>query len=224
LSLFDFFNQQQPKEKRSAILRGPFRYAGSKAKALPYILPHIPYRNSYIEVFGGTGCVLLNREPSNVEVFNDRNSGITCFYRCLRDKDKLEKLKELVDLTPWGREDYYFSKEHWQNQNDELMRAYMWYVSVQFSFGGVGRTFGRPIEKKSAHPRDKFSDWLQVHDRISRGNVLIENLDWRQAIQDFDNKDAVFYCDPAYMETTSSPAVNESRKRPHVQIPGLLSC
>ncbi len=52
---------------REKYLRAPFGYPGSKRSSLSQILPHIPYLKNYVEVFGGGGAVLLNRNKSTNE-------------------------------------------------------------------------------------------------------------------------------------------------------------
>jgi DNA adenine methylase len=48
-----------------------FPYIGGKYYMLRYILSLIPEHSVYVEVFGGSGKVLLNKEPSKIEVWND---------------------------------------------------------------------------------------------------------------------------------------------------------
>jgi len=44
------------------------RYQGSKGKMLPYVLEIMPNHKAYVEVFGGSGVVILNKPLVEVNV------------------------------------------------------------------------------------------------------------------------------------------------------------
>jgi DNA adenine methylase len=160
-------------------------------------MPHIPYRKKYIEVFGGTGAVLLNRERSEVEVFNDRNSGIVDFYKCIRDPAGIEQVKKRLDLMQLSRQEFIEARDNWASCSDIVDRATQWYYSIEASFSGMGKAFGRAINTPNKDVTEKFPYFDHVHKRLK--NVLIENIDAFDLIKDFDCHDAVFYLDPPYM-------------------------
>ncbi len=181
--------------------RVPFSYAGSKTDSLPHILPRLPYMKSYIEVFGGSGVVLLNRRPSDLEVFNDRYGGVVAFFRCVRNRDLLDRLTERIALSPHAREEMIWCKATWENCEDEVERASRWYVMQQSSFAGRGRYFGRVVKGKGLMWR-KISENLELFEDIAQRflAIQIENLDWRHCFTDYDSLETVFYCDPPYWE------------------------
>lgn len=187
------------KVEREKVVRAPFPWPGGKTKSLKNILPHLPYRTSYIEPFGGSGAVLLARQPSDLEVFNDRYSGITVFYRCLRDSQKSRDLVNRLSAILHSREEFVWCKETWENCDDEVERAARWYYTIMFSFGSIGRNFGRgtgdnaQLAQKTANHVLEFD---QLHARLRQ--VVIENQDYKNILHDFDNPDAVFYLDPPY--------------------------
>ena len=55
-------------EKKKLI---PFGWYGGKFSHLDWLLPLLPRCHHYCEPFAGSGAVLLNRDPSSVETFND---------------------------------------------------------------------------------------------------------------------------------------------------------
>lgn len=196
LDLFNSFDYEDHREKvRNNYKKAPFIYPGSKFRALKHIMPHIPYRKKYIEPFGGTGVVLLNRDKSMVEVFNDRNSGIVDFYLAVRQN--LEGLCNRLSLYPNSREEFILARDYWMDSNDPLERAASWYYSVEMSFSGMGKIFGRAINSEQKCITDKFPLFDHVHKRLK--NVLLENMDAIDLIKDFDCHDSVFYLDPPYM-------------------------
>src|SRR5712691_4725627 len=49
----------------------PFGWYGGKFSHLDWLLPLLPPCHHYCEPFGGSAAVLINRNPSPVETFND---------------------------------------------------------------------------------------------------------------------------------------------------------
>lgn len=185
---------------RETYIRAPFGYPGGKEASLPHILPRLPYTEIYVEPFGGSGAVLLARNESKNEVFNDRHSGVTAFYRAIRDKDLLDQLLERCYLTAHSREEFIWCKETWQDCDDVVERAARWWYMVSCSFSNKGMAFGR----SRLHPGQfgkKIKNNLQwfypCHKRLM--NVQIENQDVFQILSDFDSYNTVFYLDPPYL-------------------------
>jgi len=201
-SLFDELEAQDG-HTRERILRPPFSYHGGKTKSVKHIVPLLPVRTCYVEPFGGSGAVLFSRAPSKIEVFNDRYGGVVCFYRCLRDPKKLEKLIDWLDLTIHSREDFIDARDNWTNADDEIERAAKWYYMIRYSFGSLGRNFGRctssALVRFSGRIRSRLSKFPELHERLRQ--VTIENQNYDQCILDYDGPDTVFYIDPPYFGT-----------------------
>ena len=124
VDLFSLFCSMDDHEhKREEYIWAPFPYPGAKSRSLDHILPHLPYRNTYIEHFGGSGVVLLSRHESKLEVFNDRYSGVTQFYRTLRDPILEAKLLERVRLCLHSREEFMFCRDTWLACDDPIERS-----------------------------------------------------------------------------------------------------
>lgn len=58
----------------------------------------------YVEVFGGGGSVLLNKERSVREVLNDANGNLINLYRVIREHP--EELKDRLLYVLHNREDF----------------------------------------------------------------------------------------------------------------------
>lgn len=61
-------------------LRSPIRWLGGKGLIVAKLLPLIPPHRIYVEPFGGGANLLLAKEPSLVEVYNDLDSGLVNFF------------------------------------------------------------------------------------------------------------------------------------------------
>jgi DNA adenine methylase len=198
LALFNSLNDAC--EVRNTYQRAPFGYPGGKSRSLKEILPHLPYRKKWIDVFGGSGVVTLNRASSPLEIYNDRWSGVVAFYRVLRDPALIERLIARLHLTVHSREEFLWSRETWQNCQDDVERAARWFYVIDASVINKGDAFARATKvgyKPNLH--EALKSFWPIHERFK--NVIVENLDWSQCFRDFDSRDAVFYCDPPYMFT-----------------------
>ncbi len=222
--LFEMFEdldrQTEPEgSKDRQIIRAPFGYPGGKTKSVPNILPHLPYRSRYIEPFGGSGAVLLARHKSKLEVLNDKYLGIVAFYRCLRDKNKYDKLVEFLELTIHSREDFVDFKNQWENTYDDVERAAKWYYMLNYSFSSLGRNFGRATSDKgiiSGKIRNKLKLFPEIHKRLFR--VQVENQDWYDCMKDYDHKDSVFYLDPPYIDVYAGTFVHGMPRNEHYKL------
>lgn len=201
--------------KDTKILRAPFGYPGGKSRSVKQILPHLPYRGKYIEPFGGSAAILLARQPSKLEVYNDRYGGVVAFYQCMRDPVMSEQLIEWLGLTVHAREEFVNCKATWIDHDDPIERAARWYYMVQSSFGSLGRNWGRQTSRASmaGKVRNKLALFPDIHKRFKR--VQVENQDWEDCIRDYDSKDAVIYCDPPYCDVYRGTYKNEMSVKRH---------
>lgn len=178
-------------------------------------MPRLPYRGSFIEVFGGSGVIILNRKTSKLDVYNDRYGGITAFYKALRDHPKA--LIDRLDLTCHSREEWEDCYETWENilghdeegrpinEYDDIERAARWYYCLQYSFLGQMRSFARitsPTSGVAGTLNRKIQGFWNIHHRLQR--IQVENLDWFDCMEEYDHPEAVFYLDPPYLNCDTS--------------------
>lgn len=97
-----------------------FGWYGGKFSHLDWLLPLLPKCHHYCEPFAGSAAVLLNREPSAVETYNDLDGEVCNFFRVLREQK--ERLTEVIGLTPFSREEFATACELDPNVTD-LERA-----------------------------------------------------------------------------------------------------
>lgn len=219
VDLLSLFNEMDDSKRLRDCVRAPFGYPGGKSKSLDKILPYLPQTKIYIEPFGGSGAVLLAREPSDLEVFNDRYSGVVSFYRCLRHKQKCEKLIERLELTVHAREEFYWCKDTWEDCRDDVERAARWYYMIQTSVGNKSDCWGRSLNSKSQlglKIRNHIKDFLKIHERIKA--VQFENLDWSDCILQYDGPNTVYYMDPPYLLSTNPYQIGIFNAQNHLEL------
>jgi DNA adenine methylase len=204
---------------RDTILKPPFGWPGGKSKSVTKILPHLPYRQNYIEPFGGSYAVGLCRRAFGLEVCNDRYSGITDFYRCLRDPALVTRLIDWLELTVHSREEFQRCTATWENAEDPVERAARWYYMIQASFSGLGRCYGRALNSNcivADKIRNRLENFWPVHERLR--TVQIENQDWLHCMKDYDAVDTVFYIDPPYIDASRGTYKHELSADDHREL------
>ncbi|MGH9783474.1 MAG: DNA adenine methylase, partial [Terriglobia bacterium] len=170
----------------------------------------------YCEPFGGSAAVLLNREPSPVETYNDIDGEVANFFRVLRDQK--EKLIEAIGLTPFAREEFYKAVSVNGNAKSlsDLERARLFFVRARQARTGLAQTasLGRWANCKNtsrAGMSGVVSRWLgsvqalpEIALRLLR--VQIENRPAVELIRLYDSSGTFFYCDPPYVHETRGDA------------------
>jgi len=79
-----------------------FPYIGGKTHLSRWIADQLPQHTVYVEPFGGSASVLLNKPRSDIEVYNDLDRDIVQFFEVARDRP--DELAEWVRRTPYSQE------------------------------------------------------------------------------------------------------------------------
>lgn len=106
------------------------RYHGGKWRLAPWIIQHMPPHRVYVEPFGGAASVLLRKPRTYAEVYNDMDGEIVNLFKVARDDS--ERLKHLLELTPFSRDEFAASYEPTSNPIEQARRT------VVRSFLGFG--------------------------------------------------------------------------------------
>lgn len=191
---------------RSRSRRIAFGWYGGKYSHLDWILPLLPKAHHYCEPFGGSAAVLLNRDPSPVETYNDLDGEVVNFFRMLRNHK--DQLLEAIALTPFSREEFALACEPLSRTISNLERARRFYVRARQVRTGLAQkaSLGRWANCKRttrAGMSGVVSRWLggveklpEIAERLLR--VQIENRPAAEVIKLYDDADTLFYCDPPY--------------------------
>lgn len=194
------------------------------------LLPLIPQHGIYVEPFGGGASMLLAREPSAVEVYNDLNSGLVNFFRVLRNKKQFDEFHRLASLTPFSREEHDLFNSTWASTTDPVERAHQFFVVARSSFGGIfGNTWGHTVASSSRGMAGSVARYLgaveklpEVSTRLLR--VQVEHGNALNVIERYDTPETFFYLDPPYALSTrkSGGYEHEMEDAQHRQLVELL--
>ena len=182
------------------------RWAGGKGRQLNDLLPLIPDGRTYVEPFGGGASVLLNRQRSDIEVYNDLDGALVNLFTVVRGDDSFAEFQRLVDYTLYSRDEFERCLS-FEGIADSVRRAVAFYTVINQSISG------KRLASKGDWSRGRLDNLAQrwvdrqrfldaIHGRV-RG-VQIECRDALDVIEEWDGDDTVFYCDPPYVLETRS--------------------
>jgi len=190
--------------------RPVLRYLGGKWRLAPWIVTHFPPHRVYVEPFGGAASVLLRKERSQGECYNDLDSGVVNLFRVLRDPPAAAELCRRVALTPFAREEYDAAFEPCDEPIEQarrlVVRSYMGHGSS--SAISVKSTGFRAslVNRQGALPAGEWpglpAALAAVVERLQ--GVLIEQRPALDVIERYDARDALLYLDPPYVTGTRS--------------------
>lgn len=193
--------------------RPVLRWHGGKWLLAPWIIGHFPRHRVYVEPYGGGASVLLRKERSYAEVYNDLDAIAVNLFRVLRDPVSAAELKRRLDLTPFARDEFNLSYEA---SDDPVETARRTVVRSLMGFGsdattGIYRTGFRANSNRSgttpAHDWRNYPEALpSVVERL-RG-VIIENRAATDVMSAHDCPEALHYIDPPYVHDTRSRRTN----------------
>lgn len=95
----------------SDVTRPVLRWHGGKWRLAPWVISHFPRHRVYVEPFGGAASVLMRKDPSAAEVYNDLDRGAVNLFRVMQDPVLAARLIELLRLTPFARDEYRLACE-----------------------------------------------------------------------------------------------------------------
>jgi DNA adenine methylase len=195
-----------------------FAWYGGKFSQLDWLLPLLPPCRHFVDVFGGSGAVVMNRLPSPLETYNDLDKDVVHFFRVIRDPTKLQELLRQLELTPYSREERtmaHLSLHRPESEElDEIERARRFFVLARQSTRGQVQFQGSPLgiwkftrDVLSRGIAGTVSSWQYGIDGLAAvaarfRTIQVENYPAIRIIELYDTPDTLFYCDPPYVQDT----------------------
>jgi DNA adenine methylase len=179
------------------MIRSPLKWFGGKYYFLNALLP-FPKHIRFVEVFGGSGVVTLNKIPAD-DVYNDINGRLVNFYRVIQNR--YEELTQLCRYRGSFQSRKLFTK-YKEESPDSLEDAFRFFYINRFSFSGMNSYYAGLSTHRNQIKRS-FDDAVNRNFPILANRlkyVNIEQQDYRKIIKRFDGPDTLFYFDPPYYE------------------------
>jgi len=190
------------------VSRPVLRYHGGKWKLAPWIISHFPKHRIYVEPFGGGASVLMRKERSYAEVYNDKWDTVVNVFNVLRNKRKAANLSRKLRLTPFSRTEFLKASLNHCRSDVEAARR-----TIFRSFAGFGSasTNGEFLTGFRANSNRSGTtpahDWINYPTHLAAfieriSGVIIENKEAAEVIEQHDGAKTLFYCDPPYPAET----------------------
>lgn len=111
------------------------KWFGGKNYCLDFLLP-FPYHTEYIEVFGGGASVLLNKIPSEIEIYNDINSRLVNAWKVLQQSYLWFQVRGQFEI-----ESRTFFEDYKKPSLNEFEDAFRFFYVNRMSFSGNNDSF-----------------------------------------------------------------------------------
>ena len=191
--------------------RPVLRYMGAKWRLAPWILRHLPWpHDAYVEPFGGSAAVLLRKDPSPLEVWNDLGKEVYNFFCVLRDEELCARLVRALEFTPWHRLEF---EECYAGlggpEDDPVERARRFFVISWQGIRGAhkARPAWRYVKTGSNFAKVPPETWAFDHlyaASLRLRRVQFEHRDAFEVIRDYDGPETLYYVDPPYLASLRS--------------------
>jgi DNA adenine methylase len=181
------------------------RYHGAKWMLAPWIIEHLPKHRIYVEPFGGSAAILLRKERSYAEVYNDKDAELVNLFRVARDHGP--ELKRRLILTPFSRDDFLEAYEPCEDPIETarrtVIRAFMGHGSNSHS---QKSGFRANANRSGTTPARDWMNYPEAFDAIIQRlrGVIIENRDASTIMTTHDSSRTLHYVDPPYVNDTRS--------------------
>lgn len=185
------------------------RYHGGKWRIAEWVINHFPKSSefdTYIEPFGGAGSVLMQKSPSQFEVYNDLDQEIVNVFRVLREPAQAQQLFELLMLTPYAREEFELTYREASQDPVEQARRTLFRAASGFGSASAtkGRTGFRGFSGSLGRGVNPANYWSRYPAEIAAfcerlKTVVIENRPAIQLMRDRDGPRVLHYVDPPYV-------------------------
>jgi DNA adenine methylase len=192
-------------------MNAPFRYHGSKWRMWSVIQEYMTPHTVYTESFGGSGCILLQKPVTGIEVYNDLDADLYNFFAMLRNRR--DELLQALAATPYSRqmfEEVDEAKRQGRWPTEPIERALYFFVLTGQGWGGKKNNGRRSWRKQnlagSGVPQQAWA-WANAPERLVAvadrlRHVFIENRPALDVLRSYDGPDALHYVDPPYPPST----------------------
>lgn len=188
---------------------------GGKYFLREFIIEHLPpdYENLvYCEPMCAGASILLNKNPSQLELVNDLDKGITCIFKALRDEPK-EFIDRIKKIRYTERTFKMALNKDPKELEDYIDKAVNEYCIRRMSRGGMKKAFAWSDRQRGGKPGDvnawetMIKELPIIAERIK--NVVILNKNVFDILKVWDEDNTIWYLDPPYLPSTRSDGATE---------------
>ena len=182
-------------------------WPGGKWRLGKWIASWFPAHDVYVEPFGGAASVMLRKEPSRSEVYNDLDKDLVALFLVLQSAVMVDDLFWSLLITKYEQDEF-----------EEAYRSFRFFNSIETarrlvvrSLMGQGNSGAMMRKKAGFRPMTDATSarWYKHPERLAsisarlRG-VEVENDEAIPLMLRRDGADTLFYVDPPYLQETRS--------------------
>ena len=193
-------------------IKSPINYVGGKYKLISQIEPLFPRNiNTFIDVFGGSGTVLINTKAEHY-IYNDINYYVTSIFKGIISQsaeDTISQVEDIIkeyDLSKTNksgfeklRDDYNNGRNDWVTLYTLMCHSFNWQMRFN-NHHQYNSSWGKDRSSFTNRQKDSL---IAMKNKISTDIAVMsksfEDIDF----SDFDGNDLV-YLDPPYYNSVGS--------------------
>jgi len=186
--------------------RSLYGWNGGKYYEAEELTSLFPKHGLYVEVFWGSGVLLLNKPKANQEFGNDKFTELINLWEVLTNKQMTKRLEKkmrwYIDSLSEFQRQFNLNVE----ELNRIKRAYRFLYLVKMSFQGNMRDYHSPIGGRNAKTIKDFQlTWenttdrlMSYHERVNK--VHFYNLDFADCLDKIKpHPDKFLFLDPPYL-------------------------
>jgi DNA adenine methylase len=178
---------------------GPIPYIGGKNRLALQIIALFPEHVTYVEAFAGGAQVFFHKQPSTVEVLNDKDFEVVNFFRCCQNH--FEELVRYLKFTVASRRWFDILNNTDPTTLTDIQRAARFLYLQKNCFGGLvnRQHFHYGVTQNSNfNPLRLPAIIEEAHRRLAR--TQLESLPYEHILEKYDRVSTLFYLDPPYWD------------------------
>lgn len=177
----------------------------------PFVIQFIPeITRIWVELCSGLASTTLQKEPTTIEILNEKNAEITNLLSVIRNTDSRKLLLNQLRLTPYSRQEYMDCHEWCIGQPVEQARRTLVLLTMSFNPGKVLARQSNGFRSNTGGYYNMVADWKDVIDNLDDvanrflGVVIESNEDIVQLFHQHDGLLTTTYFDPPYLPMEGS--------------------
>jgi len=221
-------------------------YIGGKSKIGKWIREYIPKNiKTYVEPFGGMFWVYFNMDLTSYirlqkVVYNDFNRLNTNLFKCSLQYDKLWDLlnnescqqRNIVDTPPEFRVKFQVYQKEVFSQDLIITEKNSFEIAVKYLYVLTQIFSGsKPESANFMDYKGKYKcKLLTFMDKLKKSNyryhfdriTAVENMDFEELIEKYDEPTTYFYLDPPYWKTENYYSNHDFDRKDHERLAKIL--
>jgi DNA adenine methylase len=199
-----------------------------------------PPHKIFVDLFGGSGVVILRKSVSDVEIYNDLDPSMVNYFRCVVDVNCLSSMFKILDEIVLGDDYLLYARSlinRFVDKRREIMERGLEKGLVHFDKKDLspdpevavarfllnlfteGFSYPKKIDDKKIYNIDRETVkklWMETGERMR--DVVFLNRDWRQILETYDSKNTFFYADPPFPDTPEEAYIKNFEKEDVIEL------